>query len=453
MNNICYNAIIALFPMGLFFVSIRGMELTISNIRARQILDSRGNPTVEADVVLSDGTVGRAAVPSGASTGAHEALELRDGATEYGGKGVLQAVANIQGPIRETLVGQSPFDQTAIDDMMLGLDGTKDKSKLGANAILAVSLAVAKAAAASRKLPLYQYVAELSGTEASAMSLPMPMMNVMNGGEHAKGATDIQEYMIVPIGAQNFAEAIRMGAEVFHALAKVLDEEGYPTTVGDEGGYAPRVKGGNLEPISLVLKAIERAGYTPGADVALALDVAASEFYKDGVYTLATENRTMSADELIALYEKMIADYPLLSIEDGLDEEDWANWQALNGRIGQDVQLVGDDLLVTNTERLERAINERAANAILIKPNQIGSLSETIQAVKMAKSAGWRTVMSHRSGETEDTTIAHLAVGLGTGQIKTGSLSRSERIAKYNEIMRIAEANPELTLARPFGGA
>ena len=439
--------------MGLFFVSIRGMELTISNIRARQILDSRGNPTVEADVVLSDGTVGRAAVPSGASTGAHEALELRDGATEYGGKGVLQAAANIQGPIRETLVGQSPFDQTAIDDMMLGLDGTKDKSKLGANAILAVSLAVAKAAAASRKLPLYQYVAELSGTEASAMSLPMPMMNVMNGGEHAKGATDIQEYMIVPIGAQNFAEAIRMGAEVFHALAKVLDEEGYPTTVGDEGGYAPRVKGGNLEPISLVLKAIERAGYTPGADVALALDVAASEFYKDGVYTLATENRTMSADELIALYEKMIADYPLLSIEDGLDEEDWANWQALNGRIGQDVQLVGDDLLVTNTERLERAINERAANAILIKPNQIGSLSETIQAVKMAKSAGWRTVMSHRSGETEDTTIAHLAVGLGTGQIKTGSLSRSERIAKYNEIMRIAEANPELTLARPFGGA
>lgn len=439
--------------MGLFFVSIRGMELTISNIRARQILDSRGNPTVEADVVLSDGTVGRAAVPSGASTGAHEALELRDGATEYGGKGVLQAVANIQGPIRETLVGQSPFDQTAIDDMMLGLDGTKDKSKLGANAILAVSLAVAKAAAASRKLPLYQYVAELSGTEASAMSLPMPMMNVMNGGEHAKGATDIQEYMIVPIGAQNFAEAIRMGAEVFHALAKVLDEEGYPTTVGDEGGYAPRVKGGNLEPISLVLKAIERAGYTPGADVALALDVAASEFYKDGVYTLATENRTMSADELIALYEKMIADYPLLSIEDGLDEEDWANWQALNGRIGQDVQLVGDDLLVTNTERLERAINERAANAILIKPNQIGSLSETIQAVKMAKDAGWRTVMSHRSGETEDTTIAHLAVGLGTGQIKTGSLSRSERIAKYNEIMRIAEANPGLALARPFGVA
>ena len=439
--------------MGLFFVSIRDMELTISNIKARQILDSRGNPTVEADVILSDGTVGRAAVPSGASTGAHEALELRDGATEYGGKGVLQAVANIQGPIREALVGQSPFEQADIDDMMLGLDGTKDKSKLGANAILAVSLAVAKAAAASRRLPLYQYVAELSGTEASAMSLPMPMMNVMNGGEHAKGATDIQEYMIVPIGAQNFAEAIRMGAEVFHALAKVLDEEGYPTTVGDEGGYAPRVKGGNLEPISLVLRAIERAGYTPGADVALALDVAASEFYKDGVYTLATENRTMSADELIALYEKMIADYPLLSIEDGLDEEDWANWQALNGRIGQDVQLVGDDLLVTNTERLERAINERAANAILIKPNQIGSLSETIQAVKMAKSAGWRTVMSHRSGETEDTTIAHLAVGLGTGQIKTGSLSRSERIAKYNEIMRIAEANPELALARPFGVA
>ncbi len=428
-------------------------DIIITHIKARQILDSRGNPTVEADVTLSDGAIGRAAIPSGASTGAYEALELRDGEAEYGGKGVLKAVSHINGEIADALIGQSPFDQLEIDERMNKFDGTPDKSRLGANAILAVSLAVAKATAASKKMPLYQYIAEISETAPEDMSLPMPMMNVMNGGEHAKGATDIQEYMIVPIGAANFTEAIRIGAEVFHALAKVLDQEGYPTTVGDEGGYAPRVKGGNLEPIRLILKAIENAGYTPGADVALALDVASSEFYKDGVYTLATENRTMSVKELIEFYEKMSSDFPLVSIEDGLDEEDWTNWQALNSRIGQDVQLVGDDLLVTNTERLERAIDERSANAILIKPNQIGSLSETIQAVKMAKTAGWRTVMSHRSGETEDTTISHLAVGLGTGQIKTGSLSRSERIAKYNEILRIAEENPELTLARPFGDA
>ena len=433
------------------FAIIRGMDITISNIKARQILDSRGNPTVEADVTLSNGVVGRAAVPSGASTGAHEALELRDGGTEYGGKGVMTAVNNINTAIRESLVGQSPFNQADIDDLMIGLDGTKDKSKLGANSILAVSLAVAKSAALAKGLPLYKYIGEISGTDATDMNLPMPMMNVMNGGEHAKGATDIQEYMIIPIGAHNFNEAIKIGAEVFHALAKVLDEEGYPTTVGDEGGYAPRVKNGNLEPISLVLRAIERAGYTPGADVALALDVAASEFCDNDVYNLATENRKMSAAELIDLYQKMAEDYPLLSIEDGLDEEDWTNWQTLNQRVGGEIQLVGDDLLVTNTERLERAISENTANAILIKPNQIGSLSETINAVQMAKKAGWRTVMSHRSGETEDTTIAHLAVGLGTGQIKTGSLSRSERIAKYNEIMRIAEENPELQLAQPFG--
>ena len=430
-------------------------DITITHIQARQILDSRGNPTVEADVTLSDGTVGRAAVPSGASTGAHEALELRDGAAEYGGKGVLKAVANINGEIAESLIGRSPFDQVDIDERMCKFDGTPDKSRLGANAILAVSLAVAKAAAISKKMPLYKYVAEISGTQPEDMNLPMPMMNVMNGGQHALGATDIQEYMIVPIGASDFADAVRIGAEVFHALAKVLKEEDYPTTVGDEGGYAPRVKGGNLEPIRLILRAIENAGYTPGADVALALDAASSEFYseEDGMYNLATEGRKLTAGEMIDLYQKMINDYPLLSIEDGLDEEDWQNWQVLTSRIGQDVQLVGDDLLVTNTERLKRAIDEKAANAILIKPNQIGSLSETIQAVKMAKDAGWRTVMSHRSGETEDTTIAHLAVGLGTGQIKTGSLSRSERIAKYNEIMRIAEADESLSLARPFGGA
>ena len=404
-------------------------------------------------MVLSDGTIGRAAVPSGASTGAHEALELRDGEAVYGGKGVLRAVANINEEIASALHGWSPFDQLDIDERMRQLDGTPDKSRLGANAILAVSLAVAKAAAQAKSLPLYKYIAEISGTPDEAMSLPMPMMNVMNGGEHAKGATDIQEYMIIPIGATDFADAIRIGAEVFHALAKVLGEEEYPTTVGDEGGYAPRVRDGNLEPIRLILRAIERAGFTPGADVALALDAASSEFYKDGAYHLATENRTLAPGEMIDLYQQMIDGYPLVSIEDGLDEEDWQNWQTLTTRIGQDVQLVGDDLLVTNTERLKRAIDEHAANAILIKPNQIGSLSETIQAVKMAKDAGWRTVMSHRSGETEDTTIAHLAVGLGTGQIKTGSLSRSERIAKYNEIMRIAEASPELALARPFGVA
>ena len=432
---------------------IRNMEdITISGIHARQILDSRGNPTVEADVVLSDGTLGRAAVPSGASTGAYEALELRDAdASVYGGKGVLKAVSNVNDEIAPALLGRSPFDQADIDERMIALDGTADKSRLGANSILAVSLAVAKAAAAAKKVPLYQYIAEISGTVPEVMSLPMPMMNVMNGGEHAKGATDIQEYMIIPVGATDFADAIRIGAEVFHALSKVLNEEDYPTTVGDEGGYAPRVRGGNLEPIRLILRAIESAGYTPGADVALALDVASSEFYENGIYNLATENKTMSANEMIDLYTQMIEGYPLLSIEDGLNEEDWQNWQSLNTRIGRDVQLVGDDLLVTNTERLKKAIDEHAANAILVKPNQIGSLSETIQAVKMAKDAGWRTVMSHRSGETEDTTIAHLAVGLGTGQIKTGSLSRSERIAKYNEIMRIAEANTELKLARPFG--
>lgn len=428
-------------------------DITISKITARQILDSRGNPTVEADVILSDGTLGRAAVPSGASTGAHEAIELRDGDAAYGGKGVLKAVSNINNDIAQALVGQSPFDQSEIDSRMRQLDGTADKSNLGANAILAVSLAVAHAAAKAKNLSLYRYIADISNTPTESLSLPLPMMNVMNGGQHALGATDIQEYMIVPIGAETFADAIRMGAEVFHALAKVLKAENYPTTVGDEGGYAPWVKNGNMEPIQLILKAIESAGYVPGADISLALDVASSEFYKDGVYNLSTEGRKLTATELIDLYKKMISGYPLISIEDGLDEEDWTNWQSLTNEIGQDVQLVGDDLLVTNTERLKRAIDERAANAILIKPNQIGTLTETIEAVQMAKSAGWRTVMSHRSGETEDTTIAHLAVGLGTGQIKTGSLSRSERIAKYNEILRIAEQDENLKLARPFGDA
>ena len=429
------------------------MNVTISDVKARQILDSRGNPTVEADVFLSDGNVGRAAVPSGASTGAHEAIELRDGTSEYGGKSVNRAVENVNTEIRNAIIGLSPFDQAEIDQTLCDLDATSDKSRLGANAILSVSLAVAKAAAESKGLALYQYIGEISWTPEEKWSLPMPMMNVMNGGQHALGATDIQEYMIIPVGAANFPDAMRMGADVFHQLAKILRSEDYPTTVGDEGGYAPRVRGGNIEPINLIMRAIEAAGYAPGRDIALALDVAASEFYKDGTYQLETEDRSLSAAEMIEMYKQIKSDYPVISIEDGLDEEDWDNWQSLTMEVGGDTQLVGDDLLVTNTERLQRAIDSKSANAILIKPNQIGTLTETIEAVKLAKSAGWRTVMSHRSGETEDVTIAHLAVGLGTDQIKTGSLSRSERIAKYNEILRIGEANPSLNLARPFGGA
>lgn len=431
---------------------ISNMGIKIYDIFARQILDSRGNPTIEADVTLSNGIIGRAAVPSGASTGAFEALELRDKETAYGGKGVLKAVSHVNGELRDNLVGKSPFDQSEIDNFMCQLDGANDKSRLGANAILAASLAVAKAAAQAQNQQLYEYVGAISWTPEAEWSLPLPMMNVMNGGQHALGSTDIQEYMIVPVGANDFNHAIQMGAEVFHTLGKVLSEKDYPTTVGDEGGYAPRVKNGNLEPIELILEAVERAGYVPGRDIGLALDVAASEFYENGEYNLATEGRKLSAEGMLELYQQMKRDYPLLSIEDGLDEEDWDNWHELTMKLGESTQLVGDDLLVTNVERLKKAIDQRSANAILIKPNQIGTLTETIEAVKLAKSAGWRTVMSHRSGETEDTTIAHLAVGLGTGQIKTGSLSRSDRVAKYNEIMRIAEHNSNLKLARPFGG-
>ena len=423
-------------------------SIIITHIKARQILDSRGNPTVEADVRLSDDSFGRAAVPSGASTGTHEAVELRDGDLAYGGKGVLHAVEHVNNEIAEALKGADPFNQKAIDQTMRDLDGTPNKERLGANAILAVSLAVAKAAAASRNVELFEYINQLSGNQK--MVMPMPMINVMNGGQHALGATDIQEYMIVPVGASTFADAMRMSAEVFHALAKVLKREEYPTTVGDEGGYAPRVRNGNTEPLQLLSRAIEEAGYKLESDFAFALDAAASEFYENGVYNLATEQRVIQADELITLYEKLRTDFPVVSIEDGLDEEAWSDWRRLTTTIGQSTQLVGDDLLVTNVERLERAIEEHAGNAILIKPNQIGTLSETIEAVLMAKNAGWNTVMSHRSGETEDTTIAHLAVGLGTGQIKTGSMSRSERIAKYNELMRIAEQHPYFELARPF---
>ena len=422
---------------------------TISKIIGRQIIDSRGNPTVEADVYLEDGTMGRAAVPSGASTGSGEALELRDGGDQWVGKGVSKAVANINGAISERLAGFDASDQSGLDAALIELDGTENKASLGANAILAVSLAAAKAIAAAKKQPLHQYIAELTGT--TQQSLPLPMMNVMNGGQHAAGSTDVQEYMIVPIGASDFTHAMRIGTEVFHALGKVLKEAGYGTTVGDEGGYAPAVKNGNREPLELIAKAVEKAGYTFGTDVALALDVASSELYENGNYNLATEGRTVSASELIDWYQSIRSEFPIVSIEDGLDENDWANWAELTTKLGDEVQLVGDDLLVTNTKLLQRAIDEKAANAILIKPNQIGTLSETINAVKTAQAAGWNTVMSHRSGETEDVTIAHLAVGLGCGQIKTGSLSRTDRIAKYNELLRITEAAPELTLAKPFG--
>lgn len=412
--------------------------MKITDIHARQILDSRGNPTVEADVQLEDGTLGRAAVPSGASTGSHEAIELRDGGTEYGGKAVMNAVGFVNGEIREALLGQTADNQEAVDRIMIDLDGTPNKSRLGANAILAVSLAVAKAAAQSKGIPLYQYVADISGT--SQLSLPLPMMNIINGGKHAAGSTDIQEFMIMPVGAESFSSALRMGAEIFQALGKVLHDKGYGTTVGDEGGYAPAVKNGNAEALDLIEEAVTKAGYSMGTDVVLALDVASSELIENGSYVLNTEQKTLSSQEMVAFYEDLTSRFPILSIEDGLGEDDWDGWQELNTKLGNTVQLVGDDLFVTNTEFLQRGINENAANAILIKVNQIGSLTETIAAVKMAHEAGWKAVMSHRSGETEDTTIAHLAVGLNTGQIKTGSLSRTDRVAKYNELLRIEEA-------------
>lgn len=421
----------------------------ISHIKARQVLDSRGNPTVEADVTLENGGFGRAIVPSGASTGSREALELRDqDANRFGGKGVLKAVWNINSKIKDVLVGNSS-DQKLVDQMMLELDGTHDKSGLGANAMLAVSLANAKANAKAKKLPFYEHVAKLAGTE-DQMSIPMPMMNVMNGGEHAAWATDFQEYMIIPASAGNIMEAVRYGAEVFHALKKVLAERGYPTTVGDEGGYAPKVKDGNNEPLECIKLAVEKAGYKFGVDIKIAMDIAASEFYDDNHYKLKTNGDWKSADDMINWYDWIVNNYPVVSIEDGLAENDWSNWKILTERLGDKIQLVGDDLFVTNVELLEKGIKEGVANAILIKPNQIGTLSETIDAVMLAKKSNYNTILSHRSGETEDVSIAHLAVGLGTGQIKTGSLSRSERIAKYNELIRIAESNSRLGLAHPF---
>lgn len=413
--------------------------MEIKTVHARQILDSRGNPTVEADVALASGAFGRAAVPSGASTGSHEAVELRDNdPTKYGGKAVTQAVANVNGPIAEALIGHDASKQREIDELMIKLDGTANKGKLGANAILAVSLAVARAAAAELKMPLYRYFQSLTSEPKNA-TLPVPMMNIINGGKHAAGSTDIQEFMIMPVGAANFSEAIRMGTEIFHALGKILKEAGYGTTVGDEGGYAPHVKQGNQEALDLIARAVEKAGYKLGEDIVLALDVAASELFEDGKYTLATENRSLTSEEMANWLSELATKYPIASIEDGLAEDDWAAWTQLTDRIGEKVQIVGDDLLVTNVEFLKRGIEEKAANAILIKLNQIGTLSETIDAVTMAHKAGWHAVISHRSGETEDTTIAHLVVGLATGQIKTGSLSRTDRVAKYNELLRIEE--------------
>ena len=424
---------------------------TISDIKARQILDSRGNPTVEADVFLDTGHMGRAAVPSGASTGAGEALELRDGDKNYfDGKGVLKAVWNVNSKIRDVLVGNSA-DQKLIDSMMIDLDGTENKSNLGANAILAVSLAAAKAVAAAKGIEFYEYIAELAGTSGK-MSLPMPMMNVMNGGAHADWSTDFQEYMIVPHGANTISEAVQMGATVFHKLKEVLKERGYATTVGDEGGYAPNLRDGDNEPLECIKIAIEKSGYLLGKDIAIAMDIAASEFYETdgeaaGHYVLKTNGDWKNSDDLINWYTWIIDNYPVVSIEDGLAENDWEGWKTMTDRLGDNCQLVGDDLFVTNTKLLEKGIDNGVANAILIKPNQIGTLTETINAVLMAKEAGYRTIISHRSGETEDTSIVHLAVGLGAGQIKTGSMSRTDRVAKYNELLRIAELDSTLGLA------
>lgn len=407
---------------------------TIAQIYAREVLDSRGNPTVEVEVRLEDGSVGRAIVPSGASTGAHEALELRDGdPARYLGKGVRKAVENVNEVIAPELLGYDAYDQVGIDHLMLELDGTENKSKLGANAILGVSLAVARAAADSVGLPLYAY---LGGVNAK--TLPVPMMNILNGGKHADNNVDIQEFMILPVGADTFAEALRMGAEVFHHLKKVLQKKGLSTAVGDEGGFAPNLSS-NEEAIQTLLEAIQAAGYEPGQDVLLALDVAATELYQDGRYHFAGEGVVRTADEMVGWYQELVGKYPIISIEDGLAEDDWEGWEQLTRAIGDRVQLVGDDLFVTNTNRLRQGIERGVANAILIKVNQIGTLTETLDAIEMAKRAGYTAIVSHRSGESEDTTIADIAVATNAGQIKTGAPSRTDRVAKYNQLLRIED--------------
>lgn len=420
----------------------------IVKIIAREIMDSRGNPTVEADVYLASGAMGRGCAPSGASTGSREALELRDGdKSRYLGKGVTKAVANIDGAIQAALVGKNAYLQAEIDQIMIDLDGTESKSNLGANAILAVSLAVARAAAADKKIPLYQHIADLNGT-SGVYSMPVPMMNIINGGEHADNNVDIQEFMVQPVGAKTFAEALRMGAEIFHSLKKELQKRGLNTAVGDEGGFAPDLKS-NEEALSVIVEAVKAAGYAMDKDVTLALDCAASEFYKAGQYVLSGEDKRFDSygfnDYLAGLTQR----YPIVSIEDGLDESDWDGWQDLTHKIGAKVQLVGDDLFVTNTKILTRGIEQGIGNSILIKFNQIGSLTETLAAIKMAKDAGFTAVISHRSGETEDAFIADLAVGTAAGQIKTGSLCRSDRVAKYNQLLRIEQ---ELGSKAPYKG-
>ncbi len=417
---------------------------TIAAVVGRQILDSRGNPTVEVDVVLDDGTLGRAAVPSGASTGSHEALELRDGDKRvYGGKGVTRAVDNVNTVIGPALVGRSPFEQAAIDLLLIDLDGTEAKSRLGANAILGVSLACAVAAAQALRLPLYRYLGGIG-----ARVLPTPLMNILNGGQHAENSTDFQEFMVLPVGAPTFAEALRMGAEVYHSLKRVLHERGLATTVGDEGGFAPALPS-NEAAVEVILASIEQAGYRAGEDVALALDIAATELYQEGRYVLAREGKTLSAGQMIDLYEQWLAKYPILSIEDGLAEDDWEGWEQLTRRLGSRVQLVGDDLFVTNTRRLALGIERDAANAILVKINQIGTLTETLDAIRLASEAGYRSIISHRSGETSDTTIADLAVATGVGQIKTGAPARTDRVAKYTQLLRI---EAELGAAAAYAG-
>ncbi len=416
------------------------MSTIIVDVFAREILDSRGNPTVEVDVVLEDGSTGRAAVPSGASTGMYEAVELRDGDKgRYLGKGVLQAVKNVNEVIAPELVGMDALDQVAIDNMMIRLDGTPNKGKLGANAILGVSMAVAKAAAASFDIPLYQYLGGFN-----AKQLPVPMMNILNGGKHADNNVDIQEFMVMPVGAESFAEALRMCAEVYHSLKSVLKARGLNTAIGDEGGFAPNLAS-NEQAIEVIIEAIGKAGYKPGEQIAIALDVASSEIYKDGKYHLEGEGVVKTAAEMVEYYERLVEKYPIISIEDGMSEDDWEGWALLTKALGNKIQLVGDDLFVTNTERLSRGIDAKVGNSILIKVNQIGSLTETFDTIEMAKRAGYTCVISHRSGETEDATIADIAVAVNAGQIKTGAPARTDRVAKYNQLLRIEEQLSEMS--------
>jgi enolase len=409
------------------------MSTIIEEIYAREILDSRGNPTVEVEVFLVGGAMGRAAVPSGASTGAHEAVELRDGGKRYGGKGVLQAVENVNEELSNEIIGMDALDQAGIDQRMIDLDGTPNKGRLGANAILGISLAVAKAAANQLELPLYRYLGGVA-----SRTLPVPMMNIINGGAHADNPIDIQEFMIVPVGAKTFTDALRMGAEVFHHLKSVLKKRGFNTGVGDEGGFAPAIATAH-EALKTICEAIEEAGYTPGGDILLALDVAATEFYKDGKYHLSGEGKILTSDAMIDYLDDLCRQFPIISVEDGLAEDDWSGWEKLTSRLGARIQLVGDDLFVTNPDRIERGVSLCIANSVLIKVNQIGTLSETLTAIEMTKRAGYTAIISHRSGETEDSTIADIAVATNSGMIKTGSASRSDRIAKYNQLLRIEE--------------